>query len=242
MGTPASPVIRSFKSSLHDVAGKNEIDEDNRSALMKGGHQLVHSRVEAERKHGQNPLVGSDPQVRRDDAAAGDDIGVAQHHAFGFAGRARGVKDGGQVLTDGLIAPIRRSRGLRKGPRGDDAKVDVGCGSSSSLPASTTNSSAGIRGRSAATPESSVGLVISPFIPQSVAMWATCSGNNCALIGTKTPPALGDRENGEHLRDRRLQIDADPVAAAKPGILQPGGQPIYTVSNFPVGQPFLPVD
>jgi hypothetical protein len=63
------------------------------------------------------------------------------------------------------------------------------CLGSSSVPVSTANSRDGMWGSSGASVERRTGLVIRPFIPESLTMWDTCSGNNWALIGTKTPPA-----------------------------------------------------
>ena len=53
---------------------------------------------------------------------------------------------------------------------------------------------------------------------------------------------FGDCEDGKHLLDRRLQIDADAVSAAEPSTLQTSCQPLHPVRYFAVGQPLLSVD
>ena len=45
-----------LQKRLNNFARKNEIDQDDGSALLECGHQLVHAGIEAERQDGQNAL------------------------------------------------------------------------------------------------------------------------------------------------------------------------------------------
>ena len=67
MGTPARPVIRSLSKALMISWAKTKLISDDRAALLKGGHQLIHARVKAERQHRQDSFLLGDAQVGRDD-------------------------------------------------------------------------------------------------------------------------------------------------------------------------------
>ena len=63
----------------------------------------------------------SNAEIAADDAGAGDQVAVAEHHALGAAGRAGGVEDGGEILADGA-----RSRKVALGRARQHAGIDDG--------------------------------------------------------------------------------------------------------------------
>src|SRR5262245_17756998 len=91
---------------VHDLAGKYKSHRNVSPALLNGGHELIESRIKAERQNSDDAIVRSDSQIIRDYGASRHHLLVTEHHAFGLAGRTRSVQDGGQILADSPIAPI----------------------------------------------------------------------------------------------------------------------------------------
>ena len=67
---------------------------------MKRRGELAETGVEAERQRGQYPVPSMILKIQRHAPRAGDHVAVGQHHPFGHASAARGVKNRGHVGVD----------------------------------------------------------------------------------------------------------------------------------------------
>ena len=129
-------------------------------------------------------------------------IGVAQHHALGPPGRARGVEQGREIV--GIVVATGRS----------------GVGMIEQAPRSPSSS----RIAQATSPGSSVARRAAPLIsrpaPLSARMWATCIRFSSGLTGTWISPARAQASGSRLVRRFLGSQEATRSPCARPLRLQ----------------------
>ena len=87
-------------AQAYHVARQQVVHQHDMRADAEGGGQLAEAGVETQRKYGKDHVVGGVVQILADTLGADDQVAVAQHHALGLAGAARGVEDRRHVEID----------------------------------------------------------------------------------------------------------------------------------------------
>ncbi len=98
---------------LHHVARDQIVERHRARARRPARQQLVEPGVEAQRQHGERAVFAGQSEIMRHRDRAEPEVGVAQHHALGLAGRSRGVEQGGERI--GVAGRGRQRRDMRPG-------------------------------------------------------------------------------------------------------------------------------
>jgi hypothetical protein len=91
---------------LRHVAGEEVIHQHHARTDAECGRELAEAVVEAERQHGEQPVVGGVLEVGRDALGTGEHVPVRQHHALRLPGAARGVEDRHHVDVDHSVRRV----------------------------------------------------------------------------------------------------------------------------------------
>ena len=86
------------RAGLHHVARREVIEWDGARPCPPCAEQLVLPVIEGERQHGEHHIIRREAEIMRHADRAEPEIGVAEHHALGRAGRAAGIEQRRQLM------------------------------------------------------------------------------------------------------------------------------------------------